>query len=98
MKGKTLALLALGAAAVLLFTTDKGKKLRGDIQDKAEDWGDSLGEFGATAAKEISSLREKLMEEIENVASDVRSRLTDVFEEGMEKGKKLTKMGRERLS
>lgn len=98
MKGKTLALLALGAAVVLLFTTDKGKKIRDGIQDKAEDWGDHLGDLGATAAKEISALREKLMEEIENVSSDVRSRLTDVLEEGKEKGKKLTKMGRERLS
>lgn len=98
MNGKTLALLALGAAAVLLFTTDKGKKIREDIQDKAGDWSDSLGELGTTAAKEISALREKLMEEIEGVSADVRSRLMDIVEEGQEKGKKLTKMGRERLS
>jgi len=98
MNGKTLALLAIGAAVVLLFTTKKGKEIREDIADTAGDWKDKLGDFGSTAAKEMNTLRQKLMEELEGLSSDVRDRIVGLLDESASRGKKVARVGKEQLS
>ena len=40
-----LAAAAVGAVALLLTTTDRGKKLRKDIADNAEGWKDQLNKL-----------------------------------------------------
>jgi gas vesicle protein len=98
MNGKTLALLALGAAVVLLFTTEKGKEIREDIQDTAGDWSDNLSDLSGKALDEVTTLRKKLMAELDGVTSDVRDRLTTILDEGQARARNLTRMGKERLS
>ena len=98
MKGKTLALLALGAAVCLLFTTDKGKKIREDISDKAGDWGDKLSDLSAKGMDQFQELRQKLMDEFEGLAGDVRKRVMAMLDDAQEKKEKVTSIGKEQLS
>lgn len=102
MKGKTIALLAIGAAVVLLFTTDKGKKIREDITDKADDWGDKLGDLSAKGMDQFQEMRQKLMDEFEGLASDVRKRVSTMLDDAKEKKdkvkEKVTDIGKEQLS
>ncbi len=95
---KALALLALGTAAVLLFTTDKGKKIRKSAKSKAEDWGDGLSDWREEAADKFASLKKRFLKEVETLSDEVSSRLEDAVDEGKERGQKLYKMGKERLS
>ncbi|RYD53238.1 MAG: YtxH domain-containing protein [Sphingobacteriales bacterium] len=95
---KALALLALGTAAVLLFTTDKGKKIRKTAKSKAGDWGDDFSDWREEAADKLASLKKRFMKEVETLSDEVSSRLEDTAEEGKERAQKMYKMGKERLS
>ncbi len=108
-KIKAVAAIAIGAAVVLLLATEKGKKIRSavadkaedwgdDIKGKAEDWGDNISDFKDTAGDKMSSLKERLVEEAEGLMCDMRDRFMSILSEGESKGKKMVKMGRERLS
>ena len=76
---KYVLLGALGVAAVLLLTTDKGKKLRGDFTDLAKDnakkWKKNFGKMGSTASDAIDDLKEMLSSEIEGLSDDARERI-----------------------
>jgi len=93
-----MALLAIGAAVVLLFTTDKGKKIREDISDKAGDLGDKLGDLGSKSMEQFQDMRQKLMDELEGLAGDVRERVMSILDEAKEKKNKVTSIGKEQLS
>ncbi len=102
MKAKTnvkaLALLALGAAAVLLFTTEKGKKVRKAAKSKAEDLGDDFGDWREGAGDKLASLKKRFMKEVEHLTDELHDRFADAKEAGEERGKKLYKQTKEQLS
>lgn len=109
MKTKTsvsaLALLALGTAAVLLFTTDKGKEMRKTAKSKAEDWGDDLSDWREETGDKFASLKKRFMKEVEHLADEVRDRFATAWEDGKEqgaemkeKGEKLLEKGKEKFA
>lgn len=51
-----LAAAAVGAVALLLTTTDRGKKLRRDIADNAEDWKDQLDKLAHRGKKKLKKM------------------------------------------
>ena len=57
---KFLLYTALGAAAILLLTSDKAKEMRDDLEDKAKEkaklWKQKLARAGANADGVISEL------------------------------------------
>jgi len=53
-----LAAAAVGAVALLLTTTDRGKKLRRDIADNAEDWKNHLSKLTAKGKKKLKKMAE----------------------------------------
>ncbi len=93
----TLALLALGTAAVLLFTTDKGKDMRKAAKSKADDWGDDISDWRGEAGDKLASLKKRFLKEVENLSDEVCSRLENAWEEGKERGEKLKDKGEKLL-
>ncbi len=100
-----LAVLALGTAAVLLFTTDKGKQVRKAAKSKAEDWGDDISDWRGEAGDKLASLKKRFMKEVEHLSDEVCSRMESTWKEGKEraehlkeKGEKLLEKGKEKFA
>lgn len=95
--GKFLALAAFGAAAVLLFTTDKGKQIREEISDKAEDWGEKLSELADKAMCSASDLKKLVSKEVSGLSDEARERIAAIIDEGSKSAKKLKKAAESQL-
>jgi len=74
---------ALGAAAVLLLTSDKANGIRKNIADKANDnagrWKDKFKSMGSNANKRLSELKDLLNSEMDGLGDDARKRLQNVL-------------------
>lgn len=81
-KASLLALACIGAAAVLLFTTDKGKEIRGAVSDKAGDWGDTLSDLAADSMKNVKDMRKRLKKELSGLGEDALERINGIIDEG----------------
>lgn len=95
--GKFLALAAFGAAAILLFTTDKGKEIREEIADKAEDWGEKLGEIADKAVCSAGDLKKLVSKEVSGLSEEARERISAIIDEGSKRAKKLKKAAESKL-
>jgi gas vesicle protein len=90
--GKVLALAAFGAAIALLFTTKRGKELRKDMANAAEDWGETLGELAEKATVSAKDLKKLVSKEISGLSDEARERISTILDEGGKSGKKLKKL------
>ncbi|MEO6830681.1 MAG: YtxH domain-containing protein [Chitinophagaceae bacterium] len=90
-KGKIVALAAIGVAAVLLLSTDKGKKIRKQIAEASEDWSETLGELADKAVCSAKDLKKLVSKEIKGLSSDAREKITNIIDEGSKRAKKLRK-------
>ncbi len=92
---KYVLLGALGVAALLLLTTDKGKKLRGDFADLAKDnakkWKKSFGKMSASAAETVDELKDMLTSEVDGLTGDARERIENIVASATNSGRKLKK-------
>ena len=74
---------ALGVAAVLLLTSEKARKVRLDLEDKAKDnadkWKEKLASMGNSASKTVGELKELLGSEMEGLSDDARERIERVL-------------------
>jgi gas vesicle protein len=83
MRTTTFVLLAaVGAAALILFKTEKGAALRKDLKEKAKDkadlWKGRLSKIGNEAVDTVDELRDMLGSEMEGLSDDARTRLEKV--------------------
>lgn len=88
-KASLLALACLGTAAVLLFTTDKGKKIRNKISDSAGDWSDSLGDLAKDSMKNMKDMKKRLKKEFAGLSEDAMGRISNILDEGKKAGKRM---------
>ena len=58
--GKLLVLAAFAGAIVALFATERGKEIREDLEDTAEDWGDALSKVIEKASCSVTFRSRKL--------------------------------------
>lgn len=74
---------ALGAAAVLLLTSDKANEIRNNVADKAMDNADKLKtklqSMGSSASKRLSELKDLMEDEVEGLSDDARQRIKNVL-------------------
>lgn len=63
-----LLLAAAAGVVALLLTTEKGKKLRRDIADNAEDWKDQLGKLTHKGQKKLKKMATAEMDHLGNGA------------------------------
>ena len=89
--GKFLAFAAFGAAIVLLFTTEKGKEIREEIADAAEDWSGKLSEMADKAVCSANDLRKLVSKEVSGLTEEARERIASIIDEGSKSAKKLRK-------
>lgn len=72
----------LGVATLLLLTTDRGKKIRENVADKAKDnaqrWKERLTRMGAGAADRLDELKDLLSTEVEGLGDDARARIEKI--------------------
>jgi len=87
--GKLLVFAAFGAAVVLLFTTEKGKKIREELADSAEDWGEKLSELAEKAACSAKDLKKLVSKEVSGLSDDARSRIAAIIDESSKTAKKV---------
>lgn len=87
--GKIIVLAAFAGAIVALFTTDKGKELRDDIQDAAGDWSDSLSDLLDKASCTVDDLKQMVSKEIAGLSKDAREHIQSIIEESVKSGKKM---------
>ncbi len=85
---KLLLLAAVGGAVALLLTTEKGKKIRRNIADNAEDWKDQLNDY---ATDTLASLKKMVSKEVDGLTDDARAQISDLVAEGTKAGKKVKK-------
>jgi gas vesicle protein len=84
-----LAFAAIGVTVGLLFTTQKGAAIRGDIADAAEDLKHKLGDMSRKTVGELSDLKDVVSKEIKGLGSDARKRILDILDEGTDSGRKI---------
>ena len=89
MRSKVIICAALATAAVLLFTTDKGKKIRKNIADGAEDLSDKLGDLASEYGDQFSDISKKIAKELKGLQGDAKDRIAAILEEGGKKADKL---------
>jgi len=86
---------ALGAAVVLLLTSDKANGIRNDIADKAMDNADKLKDklksMGSSASKRLSEVKDLLEGEMEGLSDDARKRIQNVLDGATNGAAKLKK-------
>jgi gas vesicle protein len=90
--GKFIVFAAFAAAAILLFTTDKGKEIREELSDAAEDWGDKFSELAEKATCTAKDLQKLVAKEVAGLTDDARERIAAIIEEGTKSAKKLKKV------
>jgi gas vesicle protein len=98
MKTSYLFYAALGAAAVLLLTSEKGKEVREDVMDKTGDWTKRLGKILSSARNEVSDLKTIVSNEIEGLSDDARERIMTILDESEASGKRMKKTTSKQLS
>ena len=96
--GKLLVFAAFGAAIVLLFTTDKGKEIREDIEDAAEDFGGTLSDLLDKASASASDLKKIVSKQVSGLSDDARERIMDIIDEGAKGAKKMRKAAIDQFS
>lgn len=87
--GKILVIAAFAGAVVALFTTEKGKKIREELADTAEDWSESLSDLLDQATCSVKDLQKLLSKEISGLTEDARERIMTIIEESMKSGKRM---------
>ncbi len=74
---------ALGAAAVLLLTSERARSIRTDMEDKAmknaNKWKGKLHNMGNSAKASLSELRELLNTEMEGLSDDAKDRIETIL-------------------
>ena len=98
MTGKVLALAAFGAAIALLFTTKRGKEIRKELADAAEDFGGTLSELADKASVSAKDLQKLVSKEISGLSDEARERISSILDESAKSGKKLKKLAEARLN
>lgn len=93
-----IALACIGTAAVLLFTTDKGKKIREDIMDEAEDWGDKIGKFVEDTGVNVKDLQKRLKKELVTLSDDAKDKILSILDEGGKKAKNVKDMAASQIN
>jgi gas vesicle protein len=88
---KLLVFAAIGVAAGLLLTTEKGAALREDLADAAGDWKEKLNKLARKSGSQLSDLRDLVSKEISGLSDDTRQRITDILDEGEGKAKNMRK-------
>jgi gas vesicle protein len=91
MKTSYLVFAALGAAALLLLTSDKANKLRHDVADNAGDWTKRLRKLASKSGNELASLKNIVSSEIEGLSEDARERIAGILDEGGSSTKRIRK-------
>ncbi len=71
---------ALGVAAVALLTSDSTQEWRDDMADNAKKWKGKLKKFGGKAASSIDDLQDMLVNEVEGLSDDARTRIASILE------------------
>jgi gas vesicle protein len=89
--GKILVLAAFAGAVVALFTTDKGKEIREDLQDAAGDWSDSLSDLIEKATCTVDDLQKLVSKEIAGLSKDAREHIQSIIDDSIKTGKKMHK-------
>ena len=89
--GKLLVFAVFGAAVVMLFTTEKGKKIREELADSAGDWGEKLSELAEKASVTAKDLKKLISKEVGGLSDDARERIAAIIEEGTTSAKKVKK-------
>lgn len=89
---------ALGVAAVLFLTSDKGKEMREDLADNAKKLKKKLGKMGSGATDTLAELKEMLGNEIEGLSDDARERIETIISSGTKTAGKLKKNVSQQLS
>lgn len=82
---------ALGAAAVLLLTSDKANKVRHQVVDGADEWTAKLNKLLSTSGDELSSLRKIVASQVEGLNDDARERIAKILDEGAAGTKRVRK-------
>lgn len=90
-KGKIVALAAIGVAVVLLMSTDKGKKIRKQIAEASEDWGETFGELADKAVCSAKDLKRIVSREVKGLSADAREKISGIIDEGSKRAKKMRK-------
>ena len=93
---------ALGVAAVLLLTTDKGKEMREDMEDvakkNAKKWKEKLAKIGSSTSDTIADLKDMLSSEIEGLSDDARERIEAIVSGAAKSSNKIKKNVSKQLS
>jgi len=87
--GKILVLAAFAGAVVALFTTEKGKEIREDLQDAAGEWSDTLSDLLEKATCTADDLQKLVSKEIAGLSKSAREQILSVIEESVKAGKKV---------
>jgi gas vesicle protein len=95
---KYLLLAALGVAAVLLFTTDKGEEIREDLMDNAGKWKDRVSDLAGTTGDKLADLKSLVSSEVEGLGKDARKRIMNIIDESSKSAKKLSGKAVEQFS
>ena len=74
----------------MLFTTDKGKELREDMADAAEDWGEKLSEIAEKASCSAKDLKKLVSKQVSGLSDEARERIAAIIEEGSKGAKKVS--------
>ena len=98
MNTKLLVFALFGAAVVMLFTTDKGKEIREEMADKAEDWGEKLSELAEKASCTAKDLKKLVSKEVGGLTDEARERIAAIIDEGSKGAKKLKKTAESQFS
>ncbi len=82
---------ALGAAAVLLLTSDKANKVRHQVVDGADEWTSRLNKLLSTSGNELASLKKIVSNEVEGLNDDARERIAKILDESTAGAKRVRK-------
>jgi gas vesicle protein len=91
MNTKLLVFALFGAAIVMLFTTDKGKEIREELSDAADDWSEKLSERAEKATCSANDLKKLVSKEVSGLSEEARSRISSIIDEGAKSVKKVQK-------
>lgn len=98
MKTSYLVFAALGAAAVLLLTSDKAKEVKKVIADNADAWKEKLSSFASDTGSELTSFKKVLNKEVKGLSKDARERILAIVEESVSGAGNIKKSAAKQLS
>ena len=87
--GKLLVFAAFGAAIVMLFTTERGKKIREELADS--EWGERLSDLAEKASCTAKDLKKLIAKEVSGLSDEARARIAAILDEGASGAKKVKK-------